>query len=269
MTSSVRSPKVDKHVAPTISLAGFVVGVVGIASVLLLVAINPTPTQAQWIVFKIVLALGSAGFAMALTGFISVNMELGKKVAINAGGSLAVFVVVFFWDPASKLVNYGPSLVVAQSVASVDSVAARKAGELGWQASSLKNSPNDAKLVERVRQSFWSLAMDLGVVSSDDAIPTSNRDLVDLVGRRIEARSGPSIRAAFALGALAPAIVEHYDNVQYQHDFMKHHAALHGVQMPDEDQAKLWALIKNSTRKVDDAHRILLSLLEPKQRPNQ
>jgi hypothetical protein len=48
-----------------------------------------------------ILALSAAGFAAALTGFVL--LEMGKDDSgykIRAGGALAVFLIVFFWNPA-------------------------------------------------------------------------------------------------------------------------------------------------------------------------
>lgn len=48
-----------------------------------------------------ILALSAAGFAAALTGFVL--LEMGRddsSYRIRAGGALAVFLIVFFWNPA-------------------------------------------------------------------------------------------------------------------------------------------------------------------------
>ena len=48
-----------------------------------------------------ILSLSAAGFAAALTGFVL--LEMGRddsSYRIRAGGALAVFLIVFFWNPA-------------------------------------------------------------------------------------------------------------------------------------------------------------------------
>lgn len=54
-------------------------------------------------VFKTALALAAAGIAAMLDGFLEVRLPDWLK----AGGALAVFVVVYFWNPASYVVQPG------------------------------------------------------------------------------------------------------------------------------------------------------------------
>jgi hypothetical protein len=62
---------------------------------------NPTPTQ--WFTFRVVLALAAAGVGALLPGLISV----AAPPYIRAGGALALFVLVFWFNPP-KLVS-GPT----------------------------------------------------------------------------------------------------------------------------------------------------------------
>jgi hypothetical protein len=57
---------------------------------------NPTPTQ-QFVI-RVVLALAAAGFAAMLPGFIELGSN-SANVALRAGGSIALFLVVFFLTP--------------------------------------------------------------------------------------------------------------------------------------------------------------------------
>jgi hypothetical protein len=54
------------------------------------------PTNAQLQIFHIILALGVAGLAASLPGFITIRY----KGFISAGGALAVFIIVFLVEPA-------------------------------------------------------------------------------------------------------------------------------------------------------------------------
>lgn len=72
-------------------------GVVFIASVMLLATLFPEPTHFQYLVFRVVLALSAAGVATVLTGFIEI--EVSKR--LKAGGALAVFAILFFYNPAA------------------------------------------------------------------------------------------------------------------------------------------------------------------------
>jgi hypothetical protein len=70
---------------------------VGFIIVLLILAlIVKTPTPFQYLVFRIVLALAAAGFAGLLDGFLTITFDKW----LRAGGALAVFVIVFFYNPA-------------------------------------------------------------------------------------------------------------------------------------------------------------------------
>lgn len=56
------------------------------------------PTQFQQDIIRIVLALAAAGFAVTFSGFLQIKM--GKLV--KAGGALAVFAIVYFYNPAGR-----------------------------------------------------------------------------------------------------------------------------------------------------------------------
>lgn len=72
-------------------------GVVFVAAILVIALFISEPTQFQYTVFRIVLALAAAGFVSMTPGFI--EAKVGN--AVKAGGALAVFLVVFFYAPAA------------------------------------------------------------------------------------------------------------------------------------------------------------------------
>jgi hypothetical protein len=78
-------------------IAIFAFGVVFITALLAFAVIYPQPTPFQYTVFRIVLALAGAGVAALIPGFI----EVAYKKVIRAGGALGVFVVLYFFSPAS------------------------------------------------------------------------------------------------------------------------------------------------------------------------
>lgn len=81
----------------------------GVIFVTLLVAIAlflPEPTNFQYTVLRIVLALAAAGVAALIPGFI----EVKYRQAVRAGGAIAVFVVVYFFSPASLVSNRDQNL---------------------------------------------------------------------------------------------------------------------------------------------------------------
>jgi hypothetical protein len=77
----------------------FLFGVIFVVTMLVLAIEVPNPTPFQYTVFRVVLALAAAGVAAMIPGFL----ELTVPDWIRAGGALAVFVVVFFYNPANLL----------------------------------------------------------------------------------------------------------------------------------------------------------------------
>lgn len=76
----------------------------GIAFVIVLMVVAfvfPNPTSFQYNVFRIVLSLSAAGVAAMIPGFINVELNKSSEFVIRAGGALAVFVIVYFFNPAS------------------------------------------------------------------------------------------------------------------------------------------------------------------------
>ena len=82
-------------------LLAFVFGVVFVIVLLLLAVEFPNPTQFQYEVFKVVLALAAAGVAAMIPGFLQLNVSTW----LRAGGALAVFAVVYFYTPARFVVE--------------------------------------------------------------------------------------------------------------------------------------------------------------------
>jgi hypothetical protein len=81
----------------TQKIASFAFGVVFILAILALALFVSNPTPFQYLVFRVVLSLAAAGTAAMLPGFVEVTISNW----IRAGGALAVFLIVFFYNPAS------------------------------------------------------------------------------------------------------------------------------------------------------------------------
>ncbi|MBV8521149.1 MAG: hypothetical protein JOY71_03285 [Acetobacteraceae bacterium] len=58
---------------------------------------KPVPHEAM-LIFRIILALAGAGFAAVLPGFLEIE-GTWQKLAIRAGGALAAFIVLYFFNP--------------------------------------------------------------------------------------------------------------------------------------------------------------------------
>lgn len=81
---------------------GFGFGVAFIIVLLAIAFLKPDPSDFQYSVFKTVLALAGGGVACMIPGFIEVR--IGPWV--RAGGAIAVFVVLYFFSPASLVVSH-------------------------------------------------------------------------------------------------------------------------------------------------------------------
>jgi hypothetical protein len=99
-------------------IAGFAFGVVGVAAMLVLAIAFPQPTSFQYEVFRIVLAIACGGVVAVIPGFLAVSMD-APGLAIRAAGALAVFLLVYFFNPA-RLVTSTSSLDVATIVGALE-----------------------------------------------------------------------------------------------------------------------------------------------------
>jgi hypothetical protein len=82
----------------------FLFGVVFVIVLLAMAIFFPNPTAFQYTIFRSVLSLAAAGLAAMIPGFISLSVSNW----LRAGGALAVFAVVYFYNPAA-LISSAPS----------------------------------------------------------------------------------------------------------------------------------------------------------------
>jgi hypothetical protein len=73
-----------------------VMGLALILSILFITYQLPCPSNAQYTIFRIVLSIAVAAFAVILTGFFKFNY----KIIITCGGGFAVFVFTYIYTPA-------------------------------------------------------------------------------------------------------------------------------------------------------------------------
>ncbi len=78
----------------------FVFGCVALAAVLWLAFRAETLSEQQFEILRIVLALAGGGVGAVIPGFLNVSVKASTKLALRAGGALAVFIVLYFWSPA-------------------------------------------------------------------------------------------------------------------------------------------------------------------------
>jgi len=85
----------------TQKLLAYIFGVVFTIVLLAIAFATPNPTAFQYTVFRIVLALAAAGMAAMIPGFLQATISTW----LQAGGALAIFVIVYFYSPAALVVN--------------------------------------------------------------------------------------------------------------------------------------------------------------------
>lgn len=94
--------------------AAFTFGVVFLVVILSMAVIFPEPTLFQYEVFKVVLAIASAGVAALVPGFLHVHVG----TMVRASGAMGVFAVIYFFTPAQLVVE--PPVVSDQAAVFVD-----------------------------------------------------------------------------------------------------------------------------------------------------
>lgn len=78
-------------------IAAFAFGVLFVLIMLGIAMFIPSPSDFQYLVFRVVLSLAAAGVAAMIPGFLQVNFS----TVLRASGALAVFAVVFYSNPVS------------------------------------------------------------------------------------------------------------------------------------------------------------------------
>jgi hypothetical protein len=83
-------------------IIAFLFGFIFVVAMIVLSVKFPQPTPFQERVFQTVLALAAAGVAAMIPGLINLELDATSKLLIRAGGAIAVFVIVYFLNPAKS-----------------------------------------------------------------------------------------------------------------------------------------------------------------------
>jgi hypothetical protein len=87
------------------TILAFVFGIVFIFVLIVLSIKFPNPTSFQYSVFRIILSLAGAGVAAVIPGFLNLKFYAQVGALIRAGGAIAVFVILYFYNPAKYAVD--------------------------------------------------------------------------------------------------------------------------------------------------------------------
>ena len=107
-------------------LVSFAFGIMFIGVLLSITFLIPSPTDTQWFVFRVVLALAAAGIAAIIPGLIVVNVS---KV-VRAGGAIALFVLVYWFNPPKLVVSNKPVTSIHQTTGGENSPAVVAGGDV-------------------------------------------------------------------------------------------------------------------------------------------
>ena len=98
------------------AITAAIFGLIFIITLIVLSIIFPNPTDFQYIIFRIILALAAAGAAAMIPGFMHTEFNPTTGVVIRASGAMAVFAIVFFFNPANLVRSFeGSSPVISDS----------------------------------------------------------------------------------------------------------------------------------------------------------
>jgi hypothetical protein len=107
-------------------VTAFTFGIVFIAILLSIAFLVPNPTVTQWLVFRVVLALAAAGIAAIIPGLIVVNVSN----VVRAGGAIALFVLVYWFNPPKLVVSDKPGVSIHQTTGGQNSPAVVAGGDV-------------------------------------------------------------------------------------------------------------------------------------------
>ena len=75
-------------------------GLIALTTIFITSLFIPNPSQNQIFVFRLIISLGAAGVGAVLPGFLLIQGNW-NKFAVRAGGALALFFLVYFFNPAA------------------------------------------------------------------------------------------------------------------------------------------------------------------------
>jgi hypothetical protein len=104
----------------------FAFGTVFITVLLAIAYLVPNPTPTQWFVSRVVLALAAAGIGAVIPGLIVVTVS---KV-VRAGGAIALFVLVYWFNPPKLVVSETPGVIIHQTTGGQNSPAVVSNGDV-------------------------------------------------------------------------------------------------------------------------------------------
>jgi hypothetical protein len=100
---------------PLEKLLIFIFGLFFLITELVIALVFPEPSNFQYTIFRIILALAAGGIAALIPGLIDIKIGGGAKFVLRASGAIAVFVIVYFYSPATLVPNPAKPKIPAHS----------------------------------------------------------------------------------------------------------------------------------------------------------
>ena len=95
----------------TLRLPHWILGSTGFVLLLAILGVAlkvPNPSEFQHLVFRVFLGMSAAALAVPIIAAGgNIGVDAMKEAGIQAGGAIAVFVVIYMWNPASKFAKAG------------------------------------------------------------------------------------------------------------------------------------------------------------------
>lgn len=88
-------------------LLAFAFGVIVLFFLLIVSLFIPVPSQYQEMLFRITISIAVSGIGAVIPGFLNLQLKFWGQVAIRAGGALAIFIIIYFFNPGT-LSRIGP-----------------------------------------------------------------------------------------------------------------------------------------------------------------
>lgn len=161
----------------TEKILAYLFGVIFVTAILIVAIVIDTPTPLQEFVFRVVISLAAAGIAAVIPGFINVDVN----GFLRAGGAIAVFVIVYFTNPADISGTPGPGLVPDGDPKIAAEVYLAKSDSLDLDGiwSSYSNAVSDGYNRSDFEEAFKNVRAPLGELVQREFVGMDSRDSVD------------------------------------------------------------------------------------------
>jgi hypothetical protein len=84
-------------------IAAFTFGLLFNFILLAIALFLPDPTEFQTFIFRVTLALAASGIGAVVPGFLDVNLQRGEMFLVRSGGAIALFLIIYLFNPPALI----------------------------------------------------------------------------------------------------------------------------------------------------------------------